>query len=290
MNPGNPTETVPAEQLEPTSADRLTAEVERRIAAMRERQQAASPPPVASEGEDSSPPPAKRRFRAACATCGEDFDAVEYILFGKVALRKSHCDPCVERHNEEERAISLTGKPDREDEWRALCPAEFRTTAEGGATVLPRLLRECPKLAEVTGWTYGPKGMLIRGDTGRCKTRAVWRLLRELFAQGWSIVALTSGEFARQFADAAGNFTRSAWFSRMAGADVLFLDDLGKGRWTEGVWGEFFELVDDRTKHSRPVILTTNDTCATMAGKCTDPVTWGPLDRRLRDYCELLVL
>lgn len=40
--------------------------------------------------------------------------------------------------------------------------------------------------------------------------------------------------------------------------DILFLDDLGKGNWTENTEAISFVLVEIRTSNGRPLIVTTN--------------------------------
>jgi hypothetical protein len=254
-----------------------------RAAEMKREQEAES----AKQIERVNPVPTVTHELMTCVKCGNKFEGAVFTAANLPPVRKRFCDPCIAQFDQE-RAATLSAcslRPGSPDGWAAICEPEFRTVDEGGATVLARLQRECPKLAQVTGWKYGPKGLLLRGSTGRCKTRAVWRLLRGQFDAGKSIVALSSGRFAREYADAAGNHTQSAWFDRLAGADIFFLDDLGKKPWTENAWGEFFELVDERAKNHRPFIITTNEDSKTMQAKCKDPVTWGPLNRRLTESC-----
>jgi DNA replication protein DnaC len=129
---------------------------------------------------------------------------------------------------------------------------------------------------------------MLRGSTGTGKTRAMWRLLRRLFDEGRSIEALTAGEFGRSYADAAGQYRASAWFERLAAVDVLFVDDLGKGCWSEAVRAVFFDLIDKRTRFGRPVLITTNDTGPELSERMRDVNLGDPLVRRLREFCEVL--
>lgn len=270
----------------PAWVEELDALVERRKA--REAERAAEEAARAKEPPPAPAVPVQERQTITCGMCEQPFDSVVFFVAGLPAIRKLYCDPCVFAHEAAQRAPD--GRSALFERWAALCAPEFRTKDEGGSTVFARLERDCAKLGCITGWKFGEKGLLIRGETGRCKTRAVWRLLRAQFDGGRRIAATTAGRFARDFADAAGNNRQVEWFNPLVEADIFFLDDLGKKPWTPNVWAEFFELIDERAKHHRPFILTTNDDRETLERKCADPVTWAPLLRRLTENTASIVL
>lgn len=231
----------------------------------------------------------ERRFRAHCAACGEPFDALE-MKCGFFTLSTQACPPCVEKRIQD---TESRGKTIIENSslWAIFCPEPaFRTQAEGGSTVVARLQRDCLKYDAIMAHQFGPQGLLLRGDTGKCKTRAMWRLMRKLFDEGKSIAAVTSGKFQREYQSSAGKHEANEWFDRLARADCFFLDDLGRVPWTPNTWGQFFELIDDRCKNERPFFITTNETGDSLAQMCADPVTWSPLYRRLKENCASLVL
>lgn len=270
----------PIQQLDALVARRLERQAE--ILAEREAKAASVLQPAADFT------PTTTYELVACAKCGNMFQGIVMSTPGMPAIRKLVCEPCVKQHIEEEER--LTKKATRSEGWEALCEQEFRTIEEGGNTDPARLAQDCPKIDLFIGWKFGPQGLLVRGSTGKCKTRAAWRLLRKQFADGRRIVATTSGRFAREFADAAGNHRQMEWFEPMVKADIFFLDDLGKKPWTANVWGEFFELIDERAKHGRPFIITTNEDRESLRKKCADPVTWEPLIRRLTENTKSLAL
>jgi len=241
------------------------------------------------------------RETATCRTCQTQFEAA--ILRSpfdrsKIMARQRHCDPCVAAENlrmaqgrEETRLLASQAR--FEAQWAEICPEAFRTLSEGGRTDPIRLDAEQPALREVSNHPFGPHGLILRGDTGGGKTRCMFRLLRRYYEQtpAPTIMAMSAGQFDREARDAAGTFTLSAWFDRLAGCDALFIDDLGKGRWTPATAGQFWEVVDDRTKHGRPLYLTTNASGETLVK------AWGldrdiaePLIRRLRENCKGIVL
>lgn len=240
------------------------------------------------------------REAAHCRTCGKPFQSAvcrNPLNPSNVLARQLHCDPCVAA--EQERIAKTTAarraeaaERDLQAAWERICPHEYRTKLEGGPTDLERLGRDLPQLPEILAHPLGPQGLILRGKTGAGKTRAMYRLLRSYFVRTPRprIIAITAGEFDRQARDAAGNFTLSTWFRRLAEAEALFLDDLGKGKWTAATSGQFWELVDDRTRNGRPVFITTNfsgDRLVQVLG--LDGDTAEPLLRRLREHCRGIV-
>jgi DNA replication protein DnaC len=215
------------------------------------------------------------RTEATCLECGAKFTPRRMLLFDRVII-PSLCEPCADKRD----ANMVT--------WLTICPYEFRTTKEGGNTRLEKMDAACPSWRGILDWKFSPKGLLVRGVSGRCKTRAMWRLLRRLFDERRKIIALSSAQFDRQCRDAGGNFTLSAWFDRLATADVLFIDDLGKGSWTQNTEAQFFDLIDQRTREGRPILATTNDSGDSLAARLSED-RGEPLIRRLRDYCTSYV-
>jgi hypothetical protein len=179
----------------------------------------------------------------------------------------------------------------RETLWEQLCPIEYRLTTESnGKTVLARLELECKQLRAILAWKFSDRGLVIRSRaSGLCKTRAVWRLMRKQWNEGRNIAAFTAGAFQRHAQDEAGKFTLTPWFNKIASADILFLDDLGKGYWTENTEAVWFDMLEQRTSQGKPVIVTTNYTGDELIKSSRSEATTYAV-RRLRDYCETIAL
>lgn len=234
-----------------------------------------------------------------CRLCGNHFQSKTLKLTAgaiSMDLTSRICDACAEQ---EERDLAASKERNRlaeirrlqearEESWQKLCPVEFRTVTECGKTDIVRLERESPKLPRLLEYQYGPRGLIIRGKTRKCKTRSTWRLLRKLWLDKLSIAALTSAEFDRDCRDAAGNFNLSKWFERLAKVDVLFIDDLGKAQWTDATEAQWFDLVDRRTREHRPIIITTNEDGESLKSRMT-PERAEALIARLREYCDSIV-
>lgn len=240
------------------------------------------------------------RETSTCRTCGQEFAAAVCMSpfdATKVLARQLHCDPCVQAEQERQaqgRAAAARERAEREmeDAWARICPMAYRTRMEGGQTDMARVEAN-PAWPDIASHAIGPMGLILRGPTGAGKTRCMFRLIRSYFVQQPrpSIVAMTAGEFDRGARDAAGDFSLSKWFDRLAKADVLFLDDVGKGKWTAATAGQFWELVDARTKDGRPIFMTTNLSGRTLVDHLgLGPDIGEPLLRRLREHCRVVVM
>ena len=226
---------------------------------------------------------------AECSACGKPYVRTVHLLSGRRVFVGRRCPACDARWQEERLAEERASKAqEHEAEWAELCPWEHRLLTETrGHTDLTLLEAAQPDWRKVLDWEYGPLGLLLRGETGTCKTRSVWRLARKLFDQDIRVTALTAGQFDRQCRKAAGQFELPGWFDELVRARVLFFDDLGKGAWTPHTEANFFDLVDQRTCEGRPLLVTTNDSGRSLAERFS-PDRAEPLIRRLREYCRCL--
>lgn len=236
---------------------------------------------------------------AVCETCKEPFQAticMHPFIPDKIWFEQRNCDACCSREVARRDAFAAkldqdSRRAEREAYWAKICPVEFRTVEEGGKTDVARLLRDQPQANQVIGHPIGEQGMVVRGDSGTGKSRAVWRYLRRNLEAGKSIRALTSGEFDRQARDAAGKFYLSEWADRLIDVDVLFLDDLGKAPWTPTTVGHWFEILDGRYRHGRCTVITTNLTGETLVSQLSIGKDIAvPMLRRIHETCKPILL
>jgi DNA replication protein DnaC len=231
---------------------------------------------------------------AVCPICRTPFQARSMEALG---IRKTVCDPCViarrdaDARDASEARLRAAAAKTGPGAWDATCPRAYRTIDEGGLTDPADLHRAQPLAARIAAHPFGPRGLILRGDSGTCKTRSMWRLLRRWFLEGRSIAALSSGEFERQAREAAGNHTLKTWFDRLAQCDALFIDDLGKSKWSDTTLPLFFDLIDHRIADTLPVLITTNYDRENLARKLAiEKDMAAPLLRRLAENCEAILL
>lgn len=218
-----------------------------------------------------------------CVKCGRTFLAVP-LVFGSMAIyAKRYCDACIE-------AVELARAQERDrqeqqrlnEAWERICPPLFRDTDDR------RLPCDREIIQRVLGWPYGSRGLLLHGETSTGKTRLVYHLLWRLHHhERRKIAALSGTAFSHQvgalFGEGGGR--GEAFIERLTQVDVLFIDDVGKGRLTERVEAEFFHVIDERSRQLRPTLLTTNLNGEALA------TTWSsdraePLVRRLREFFD----
>jgi DNA replication protein DnaC len=124
-------------------------------------------------------------------------------------------------------------------------------------------------LANLLEWdlaTAGGKGISLVGPTGGCKTRMMFLLLRKLHYQGdqgvrvgW-IRAVDLSRASSEIFDgdnAVRNRAREVLKNALR-ARVLFIDDLGKERFTDRAELELYNLIESRISSFRPTLWTTN--------------------------------
>lgn len=172
----------------------------------------------------------------------------------------------------------------RESTFRRLCPPIYQQT---DTARLPQ-----DKLTTVTAWKYGPKGLLLVGPTGTGKTRCAWQLLRRLILSGHRVRAFDGLGWAVAVSEAFGKPDETEqWLDDVCKADVLFIDDLFKGKMTEAQELAAGGVFERRTSHLLPVIVTMNSTGRMILDRMTDQGRADrgePLIRRMGEFCEVV--
>lgn len=214
---------------------------------------------------------------ATCDHCHQPFECEGRLVFGK--LRTPPCCPgCTtviveerRQREEAERHARLT------HEWQKLAPAEYDQIDRSR-------LPDPGLLDRVLQWQFNPVGLLLHGVTGRGKTRCAIQLLKREHFLGRK-VAIVDGWGLSKYPALFSDSTSAArdWLANLLKVDLLLLDDVAKIRLTERAEEALFVLVDSRTSQQRPLILTCNDTGATLASRLS-PDRGEPLVRRLREF------
>lgn len=168
-----------------------------------------------------------------------------------------------------------------------------------------RFLKICPPLyaetdpsrlpssqyGRVMGWNYGPRGLLLAGESGKGKTRCAWDLVKRLMTVNALDVVVFDcvgfgHEMVRRYRSDDGDI--EDWLDELAKCPLIFFDDFGKDKATERVEAEIFGIVERRVANKLPIIATTNDTGESLISKLSDNHRGQALIRRLRDFCQVI--
>lgn len=201
----------------------------------------------------------------ACDTCGQvtDYEPVAFGPWDLASTLPHFCADCaaaLEAAEAEQAAARLREK--REAAWMNTVPKKYRDTDTRHAD-FPRKLWEGLRHFSLT------KSVGLIGPSGNCKTRLLALLAKRAIAQdmyvGWCPATSFQWAAQNQWDDQQGGDAKK-WLRRWQDCQVLFLDDLGKHRWTEAVESEFFALIDLRSSRGLPMSWSMNPLPADEAG------------------------
>lgn len=257
---------------------KLAAEVER----IRQKGNL-EPASVAVPSQPAAVSVAMVEVEVTCRECGEVFKTKALNQDGQPRLAPKLCDKCratfdaesLRLENEERQRV-------RSEAWNALCPPLYRDTD-------PAKLRISQDVVgRITAWAPQPQGIGLSGDSGAGKTRLMFLLLQRLHFSGVRCQAFTAKRF-------------ESWCHRMFEKDdsartnilnaktvpVLFIDDIGKEKYTERVESEFYDLIEHRTSHLLPILWTANATGQQLV-KMMGEDRGTPIVRRLREFSTII--
>jgi DNA replication protein DnaC len=191
-----------------------------------------------------------------CKRCANTFEYQPVVYHGKELFTPQWCEECVE---------VLTAERDQHER-------ESRQNARVEAFLdsVPPVYRDTDpakihaNLAQMAGaYRYGPKGLGIMGRSGEGKTRAAFLVAMRMVAEGrrvyWIAATDLAAAAANLFADDPEVKSRSnEKIRRSMTAEVLVLDDLGKGKFTDRSESMLYDIFETRTGNLRPTIWTSN--------------------------------
>jgi len=214
-----------------------------------------------------------------CSQCGGPMRArAEPITIAgrTIVLRPTVCPACAEP--------GTTSQPDsmpRKTKWQRLCPPFYQRD-------LPRAIRTRPWVDDVLGWQYGPQGLLLVGKTGTGKTRVMWHLLGRLLEQGRSVVVLDAVIYRSGVANAAREGETEIYVRRLSSAEVLYWDDFGQTHLSGAASEMLLYLVEQRTSHERPVLLTSRYSGGALESQFQRPEMGAAVRRRINEFCRVI--
>ena len=210
-----------------------------------------------------------------CRDCGEHSRVREYGE-DQVPIFDVFCDACFKAwaKDAQERYERFLPKPPKPE---TPMPDLFADTD-------PMRMGELGMIA--MHWLPTGKGLLIHGTTRKGKTRTAWYIANRLWNENKfknKYLFLTMFELEARLVASWGKESWDKTMLHMTHIPFLFLDDLGKEKMTDRMASCLFALVDQRTMHKRPTIITTNLTGDTLLERFHDKETDTAFLARLKD-------
>lgn len=258
------------------SATALEAEVERRKARGQQIEPIVATPDRAFSAVE-------KVARVKSCDCGAVFSFECVVIDGREVFTPKLCPSCLESFARQTQNMQdQMDSHEKKTAWEAICPPLYRDTDPARLGISPQIM------ARLNSWLPGQTSLALTGATGTGKTRAMFQALRRLHFAGYRLQATSAKQFEhwchRMFEreDSARQNIKAAH-----PVPILFIDDIGKEKYTERVESEFYELIEYRTSHLLPILWTANATgeqLERMMGE--DRGT--PVVRRLREFSTIL--
>lgn len=212
---------------------------------------------------------------ATCRICGAKTVAFKSVV--SIAL----CDTCDAKEVANRRkTLAAEGKAYRAKSW-----VERRMPLQD--TVIDKLPADPLRVAKVLGWKYGGRGLVVHGSTGLGKSRTVLTLLHRLYVDdGHEFEFCRVPQWARELE--TGTFaSQRSMVTRLFHVPLLVLDDVGKERPTERGISALFDVIDTRTNHGLPLLITSNYNGEKLLERLSerDAETAAAILRRVREFC-----
>lgn len=208
-----------------------------------------------------------------CQVCREKKTCVVHPM--QPTFRPTICDECETRLQREAKRKETLGRVMR------VIPYPTWDHRLGNADTM-RLVRCAAE---------GMTSLYIFGDTGAGKTRALCQASTRAMFGGHSLAWRNCAAWCDQLAALAGHSMLELDLEKKAaaGADILVLDDLGKGKATERVASTIFDIVDRCIRSGTLLWITTNKTPEALERQFGDEYG-APLVRRIVEVCAVVAV
>ena len=223
------------------------------------------------------------------------------------------CVPIVDEREEKERLAreEEQRRQAKEDAakaaWLATVPKEYRKTDTAHPDYPQAIHRKAIEWQKARESGEGNPRLFLGlvGISGRGKTRVISQVMRRMIWHGqrcqwvnakpfgkltqsqWSIDSSSDGSCLSSSSTIGERARRK--LRDFQTCDVLALDDLGKGKITETVAGELYELIEERTAQGRVTLWTSNASLDDLL-QMLPPDSGGPIVRRLIDFSTIIQL
>lgn len=226
-----------------------------------------------------------------CAQCGKNLkkQVEESALAISVLIDRMKkwtiCDQCrtaIDDRHDRENAEKLLR--DRKAHWARICPEIYREF-DLGQCRQPETSKRIIEWEPVNG-----RGLLVVGKSRAGKTRAAYAMVERHYLRGSKVVALRGTKWTElAIAKAKGgedSHESKRIISAAMNADLTFIDDFAKNRWTETTEVAFWDLLEDRGSRRKPLVLTCTETGDAMMERMGHAAP--DIISRLREFCDII--
>jgi DNA replication protein DnaC len=175
---------------------------------------------------------------------------------------------------------------ERRERFLNLCPPDYQDSD-------PARIPNQRAMRIVLAWEPGPRGMVLKGNTGTGKTRSVWMRLRQIVeTTDLRVMAYNGVTWGTAVSSAFRDTDETERFmARVIASDIFFLDDAFKSNFSDTQARALYYVFEERVSHRRPVILTANSTGKDVLARL--PQAWHGEDgasllRRIRESSETI--
>ena len=133
---------------------------------------------------------------------------------------------------------------------------DFDLSRPGAKDVVQKVLQY---IEDINGNVKEGKGMVLWGGTGTGKTLLAVAILKAAMNRGYTGLFQSAPELMYHFNSVYSTAeTEQNIIDALRSVDVLVLDDLDKGKWTEKVAERIYVIINARYGEVKPTLITTN--------------------------------
>lgn len=224
----------------------------------------------------------KLGFSYDCLCGGRTIDArLRTYGFGeaKLTLKCPTCDPIVAALKVlQDREAEQRRRDERRDQLiRAVGPHNADCAIENYVASTPSQQQAAEA---VTGrWWERQTFLVLCGNPGTGKTHLAVAGYREAQEQGVEPLFIGETEFLHLWRRAAAHRETFDGVEMLMGAGLLIFDDVGSGKYTDNSLEHLFQIIDHRSRHLLPTLLTTNLSLDALDAKWGEKIVSRILER-----------